>query len=59
MVAITGKRSCESEVGENAQGFLTNKNRFVDREEGMKIAIAAGQVDETYHKRDLFSEDLY
>ena len=57
MVAITGLRSIPAEAGEEVQGFLTNKNRFVDREEGAKIHTANG------HKIDfenrLFSEDLY
>jgi len=57
MVAVTGIRSVESEVGDYVQGFLTSKNRFVDREEGAKIHMANG------HKIDfenrLFSEDLY
>lgn len=57
MVAITGKRSKPIEVGEIVQGFLTNKNRFVDRKEGGEIAFAAGQIKEL--KRHLFSEDLY
>lgn len=30
---------------EKEQGFLTNTNRFVDREEGAKIAFAAGQIE--------------
>ena len=57
MVSITGLRSVETEVGEYVQGFLTSKNRFVDREEGARIHRANG------HKIDfenrLFSEDLY
>jgi hypothetical protein len=57
MVSVTGLRSVETEVGEYIQGFLTSKNRFVDREEGAKIHISNG------HKIDfenrLFSEDLY
>lgn len=57
MVAITGLRSCPSESGPEIQGFLTNKNRFVDREEAAQIAFDAGQT-ETLLKR-LFSEDLY
>jgi hypothetical protein len=59
MVAITGKRSCEA--GEHAQGFLTNFNRFVNREEGLKIALAANQVIDLKNVRgnNLYSEDLY
>ena len=58
MVAMTGKR--QSEVGEEIQGYLTNTNRFVDREEAAKIALAALQVDHLeYSKTKLFSEDLY
>lgn len=60
MVAMTGKRSTFSEVGEIIQGFLTNANRFVDREEAAKIAIESGQVENlTYSKYKLYSEDLY
>lgn len=60
MTLVTGLRTCEIGEdcsGEHIQGFLTSKNRFVDREEGAKIHIANG------HKIDfenrLFSEDLY
>lgn len=44
-------------IYEKEQGFLTNLNRFVDREEGAKIAYAAGQIAEVSDM--LFSEDLY
>jgi hypothetical protein len=39
------------------QGFMTSKNRFVDREEGAKIAFNAGQIKQ--EKQTLYSEDLY
>jgi hypothetical protein len=39
------------------QGFLTNKNRFVGREEAMEIAFNAKQISKK--KKELFSEDLY
>lgn len=57
MIAITGKRSVEPEVGEYVQGFLTNKNRFVGREEAAIIAFDANQIKE--EKETLYSEDLY
>jgi hypothetical protein len=44
------------------QGFITSKNRFVDREEGYKLQIAAGIESVAiggYRKNRLFSEDLY
>jgi hypothetical protein len=44
-------------IFEKEQGFLTNKNRFVDRKEGGQIAFDAGQTKEL--KKTLFSEDLY
>lgn len=61
---LTGKRSVETEVGKYEQGFLTNLNRFVSREEGAKIAFKAGQVLPNPHGLTiipdrLFSEDLY
>lgn len=53
----------EDEVtGKSTQGFLTNKNRFVDRKEALKIAIEADQVDKDKLGNPmigLFSEDLY
>ena len=49
----------EDATGESTQGFLTNTNRFVDRREGMDIAIACGQVDEAKAGKELYSEDLY
>ena len=43
-----------------AQGFYTSNGRFVSREEGYKIAEAAGQIREiTGGKGTLYSEDLY
>ena len=39
------------------QGFLTNTDRFVSREEAAEIAFAAGQIKEQTTR--LFSEDLY
>jgi len=55
MVALTGFSS--HEVGESIQGFITSKNRFVDRREGAQIAYEAGQTDEI--KKKLYSEDIY
>jgi hypothetical protein len=65
MVSLTGLRSVRSgpdSVGEYIQGFLTTKNRFVDRLEAAEIAVAVGQVnrEELINPRvGLFSEDLY
>lgn len=44
------------------QGFITSKNRFVDRVEGRKIQDKAGIPSvnpEGYMPGTLFSEDLY
>lgn len=58
MVAITGLK--QSEAGEEVQGFLTNKNRFVDRKEAAKIALQTGQIDKLTNSSEiLYSEDLY
>lgn len=43
----------------SVQGFLTNTNRFVDRIEANKIAIAASQVVGNIEGDELISEDLY
>lgn len=43
------------------QGFITNKNRFVDRKEALQIALANNQVIDIKQIRgnELYSEDLY
>lgn len=58
--SLTGLRTCTNGndcTGEHEQGFLTNSNRFVSREEGAKIAFAAGQIEKEIST--LYSEDLY
>lgn len=60
------------EVSKNPkdQGFYTSAGRFVDRREGMLIAIDAGQIEKVSSVfrpnkngelvvKDLYSEDLY
>lgn len=61
-VALTGLRDAES--GENIQGFLTNTNRFVNRQEAYKIAFEADQIigpnkGHPTNEIGLTSEDLY
>lgn len=45
----------------SVQGFLTNKNRFVDRSEAMSIATKAKQllITDINIGTVLFSEDIY
>lgn len=57
MVAITGLKN--HQAGESVQGFLTNKNRFVDRKEAMEIAKKQNQLINSNPGRVLFSEDIY
>lgn len=49
--------------GDVVQGFLTTRERFVNRTEGLALQIAAGRpsADPTgeYHHAQLYSEDLY
>jgi hypothetical protein len=56
----TVKNSADG-VGESVQGFLTNTNRFVDREEAFDIAESANQLNDRtrFTSRTLYSEDLY
>lgn len=46
-------------VMSDEQGFLTNEGRWVDRAEGMRLAIDAGQLEYREHFPELFSEDLW
>lgn len=57
--AVTGLRDAES--GENEQGFLTSKNRFVTREEALIIALENNQVLDLKEIKGnkLYSEDLW
>lgn len=47
----------ERNTKDEVQGFLTNKDRFVDRYEAAKIALASGQIKEPTER--LFSEDVW
>jgi hypothetical protein len=65
---VTGRRHADCIrkakcwVSQSAQGFLTNRGRFVDRREGKSLMVAAGwrSVAEGGYRGDyLYSEDLY
>lgn len=46
----------------NSQGFVTSKNRYVDREDGARLQREAGVISvwtKAPIKNTLFSEDLY
>lgn len=55
-VSLTGKKM--HEAGEYVQGFLTDRNRFLDRKEATKLWVGQGNKLE-YQDNQLFSEDLY
>lgn len=55
MIAITGLK--DSEIGEKIQGFLTDSNRFVTREEAATIAYESKQIKQK--RKILYSEDLF
>lgn len=52
---ILGKKSYE--LGDSEQGFLTSKNRFLDRQEAKLLFELNGGIAE--YGDDLYSEDLY
>ncbi|VXC39328.1 hypothetical protein [Plantibacter sp. T3] len=41
------------------QGFLTSEGRWVDRAEGMRLTVDAGQLEYREQFPELFSEDLW
>lgn len=45
------------EVKDKKQGFVTSKDRFVDRKEAGEIAFKAGQIEKITNL--LMSEDIY
>lgn len=60
---LTGKRGVtngENSCGEYVQGFLTNKDIFVDRKEAAQIALKANQIiRREFNGKSLYSEDIY
>lgn len=61
---MTRTQMNKCEIGKDT-GFITNFNRYVDREEGLRLQKAAGipsaatLVGDDYRNGLLFSEDLY
>ena len=41
------------------QGFLTSKNRFVDRKEALKIAKKYNNLNKLVDNDELYSEDIF
>lgn len=69
-IIIVGKRHCDCfEIAfkcglkyanrDVRQGFLTTKNRFLDRYEAKSLALANGQLKEDTMIAELYSEDLW
>lgn len=59
---LLGKRTVqfgENSVGETEQGFTTNLDRFVDRQQAMLIAKNANQIKGIAEHLELYSEDLW
>jgi hypothetical protein len=56
VVSLLGKK--QYEMGDYVQGFLTNRNRFLDRKEAALLHIENGGTLE-YSTDKLYSEDLY
>lgn len=53
---MTGKNTNTKDSGKTIQGFITNKNRFLDRKEARELFIKNGGIPEF---NELYSEDLY
>lgn len=56
MISLTGLK--QHEAGGEVQGFLTSKNRFVDRKEACEIFKSLGGKPQ-FSNTELYSEDLY
>lgn len=41
------------------QGFITSKNRFLNREESYILAVKTGQIQDNSSTKHLISEDLW
>lgn len=58
LIALSGP-DAKPVRGGSAQGFLTSRSRYVERREGGRIALAAGQTEALKWGDRLFSEDLW
>ena len=62
VMAMRGRGKKMGQRGED-QGFITSRNRFVDRIMGMRLQLAAGIKSANpggyFQDNELFSEDLY
>lgn len=58
-----GKKAIKRDDGLTQQGFITSKNRFVDRKEALRLQVEAGILSVNprgaYIGNELYSEDLY
>lgn len=57
LIHVSGYSTNMTDCGEYEQGFLTSKNRFVDRKEAADIAFIAEQIKEPL--TILYSEDVW
>lgn len=66
VIVALDDRHCypEEEFGEEIQGFLTSKHRFLNRQEAWKLAVEQNQIvrrvgGDTSKGGTLYSENLY
>jgi len=60
VIAFMAEQGVDALGDYSTQGFTTSSGRFVDREEAMRLAKAAGQlVDDPRYDDMLFSEDVW
>lgn len=53
---LSGKRNCDYK---NIQGFLTSKDRFLNRTESYRLAVESGQIKDDSEIKSLHSEDVW
>lgn len=60
-IAVLAELKIKLRPDHDAQGFMTSKNRYVTRKEGLKLQKAAGipSADPDGYGTELYSEDLY
>ncbi len=60
-LATIAAMGLQPQIGPDTQGFMTSKNRFVTRKEGLQLQRDAGIASAAgdYRGDELYSEDLY
>ena len=59
ILMVAKAMNCKISPNDQVQGFITSKNRFLNRKEAREFVLSTGQLQTTEFGDELYSEDLY